>query len=394
MSILVLAPLFASAMAYGQSTFLPYAGTQYEHNNNVFSLPNSSAAVAANGDPRLGDSNLKTVAGADENYLWGRQRFYGTAEGRYIDYDHFTYLSHSEYLMKLGLDWKLLSSFDGTFLGSLERVMAAFANRDTQTQLAVNLDRNVIGKFNYRIAPEWRLESSVDYHDLDSPILGFPAYGLRETTGHAALKYAGFADFTYGFSADYLDGKYRNAPVPGSYNQTNLDLTMTYMASGLSSFNGVVGHTQRDQGENQGNISAVTGALGYSRRLSGKTSIHIDYLRQVNSYVGAGGSELDDTVVASLNFQPTFKTGIVLSGQETYSKFLAQTIPGSNVLGRKDRTPAASFKVNYQALRWLLIQPYASYQRRSSNQELYTYSGTIIGVQVLAKRPAPPQAQR
>jgi len=46
--------------------------------------------------------------------------------------------------------------------------------------------------------------------------------------------------------------------------------------------------------------------------------------------------------------------------------------------------------LNYQATRWLLIQPYANYARRSSNFELYNYSGTIIGIEVLAKKPAPP----
>lgn len=386
----VLMSVFASGTAQAASTFLPYASEQYEYNSNVFALPNSSAAVAFSGDPTLGDSDLRTVAGFEETYLWDRQRLYGTLEGRYIEYDHFGYLSHSEYLVKLGLDWKLFSALDGTFLGSEERSMAAFANRDTQTQLAINLDKHAIGKFNFRLSPEWRLETGVDYHNIDSPILDFPDYGLTETISHVALKYGGFSNLTYGISADYSDGRYRNAPLVGSYTQTNLDLTMTYAASGLSSFNGALGHTQRDQGQDQGSISAITGQLGYSRRLGSKTSIHIDYTRAVNSYIGAGGSELDSIVNVSLNYQPTFKTGIALGVQQIWSDFIGQTVPGSDVLGRKDRSAAASFKMNYQAMRWLLIQPYVSYQRRSSNQEIFSYSGTIIGIQILAKRPAPP----
>jgi hypothetical protein len=387
----VLIGLLATATAFGESTFLPYAGVQYEHNSNVFALPNSAAAIAANnGDPTLGDSDIKTVAGFEEDYLWDRQRLYATAEGRYIEYDHFGNLSHYEYLAKLGLDWKLFSMLDGTFLGSQERVMAAFANRDTQTELAIDTDRHAIGKFNFQLAPEWRLETSVDYHNLDSPVQDFPDYGLTETIGHAAVKYLGFSNLSYGFSADYSEGRYRNAPLAGSYVQTVLDFTMTYAASGLSSFNGAVGHTQRAQGLDQGNISAVTGELGYTRRLSGKTSIHIDYSRAANSYIGAGGSELDSTVNATLNYQPTFKTGIVLGFQEVWSDFVGQTIPGSDVIGRKDRSPGASFKLNYQALRWLLIQPYVNYQRRNSNEEFFSYSGTVIGIQILAKKPAPP----
>jgi hypothetical protein len=388
--LFVLIGLVASTSAFGGSTFLPYASEQYEHNSNVFALPNSAAAVAANGDPTLGDSDLRTVAGFEDDYLWDRQRLYGTLEGRYFKYHHFDELSHYEYLAKLGLDWKLLSALDGSFMGSLERFMAPFANRDTQTALAINLERHAIGKFNIRIAPEWRLETSVDYHDLDAPVQGFPNYGLTETTGLAALKYLGFSNLTYGISADYIDGKYRNAPLLGTYNQTDINLTATYAATGLSSFDGAVGHTQRDQGLNQGNISAITGKLGYSRRFSGKTSIQVSYMRAANSYIGAGGSELDSTINVTLNFQPTYKTGMSFGFQEVWSDFTGQTIPGSNVLGRRDRSPAATFKLNYQATRWLLIQPYVNYQRRTSNDEFYSYSGTIIGIQVLAKKPAPP----
>src|SRR5258708_17052111 len=196
-----LVALLAAEMAQAGSVFLPYASEQYEHNSNVFALPNSAAAAAANkGDPTLGDSDLRTIAGFEEDYLWDRQRLYGTYEGRYFKYDHFDQLSHFEYLAKLGLDWKLLSSLDGSFNGSQERFMAPFANRDTQTALAINLERHAIGKFNFRIAPEWRLETSVDYRDLDAPVQGFPNYGLTETTGLAALKYIGFANLTYGIS--------------------------------------------------------------------------------------------------------------------------------------------------------------------------------------------------
>jgi hypothetical protein len=378
---LVLACICGSAAAHSQTTFVPYASTQYEHNNNVFYLPNSAAAVVNNGDPRLGDSNLRTVAGTEIDFLWDRQRFYSTLEGRYVDYDHFGYLSHTEYLAKAGLDWKLLNAFDGTFLGSIERAMAPFAERDTETQLAVNVDRHAIAKFNFRVTPDWRLETGVDYHDLDSPIQSFPDYGLTETTGRAAIKYVGLTELTYGFAADYTDGRYRNAPTPGTYIQTDLDLTMTYAASGLSSFNGAVGHTQREQGQDQGSVSALTGELGYSRRLTGKTSLRVDFTRAVNSYIGAGGSEVDSIASAQLSYQ------------YTWSKFVGETIPGSDILGRRDRTPSASFKLTYQALRWLQIQPYVNYQRRNSSEEIFGFSSTIVGIQILAKRPAPPQAK-
>ena len=90
MPLLALAACLASGAAWCQSIFLPYGSTQYEHSNNIFYLPNSSALYLVSGDSALGDSDLKTVGGVDVNYLWGRQRFYGTIEGRNFEYDHYS----------------------------------------------------------------------------------------------------------------------------------------------------------------------------------------------------------------------------------------------------------------------------------------------------------------
>ena len=215
--------------------------------------------------------------------------------------------------------------------------MASFANRDTTTALAINLDKNGIAKFNFRISPEWRLETSATYHSLDAPVQGFPNYGLSETTGLVALKYSGFSDLTYGISADYVNGSFRNAPSAGSYIQRDVDLTATYKATGLSSFDGMIGHTTRDQGLLQGSTSAFTGKLDYLRQLSGKTAIEVGFMRAVNSYIGSGGSELDSTANITFNYHVTYKTSMSFAVSETWSTFTGQTIagPGAIVAGRR-----------------------------------------------------------
>lgn len=375
--------------AFAQTSILPYASEKFEYNSNVFDLPDAATAKADDGDPKLSDSNSRTAAGADFSYQWDRQRFYATAEGRYIEYDHFKYLSHSEYMADGGLDWKMLDIFDGTIMGKIERYMAPFVQRDTATDLAIDLDRYGVAKFNIQVAPEWRIETGFDYHDLDSPIQFYPEYGLSETTGKIALKYAGFSHLTYGITADYTHGEYRNAPIQGSYEQTDLDLTVAYAVSSLSAFSGAIGDTRRDQGQNQGNLSALTGSFSYTRQLSGKTSLQASLTRLVNSYVGAGGSEEDTSGALRANYQATYKIGIAVGVQYLRSKFLAETVPGIEVPGSSYHSPSASFTLNYQALRWLLIRPYATWQRRSSDLENFNFTGTVVGIEFLAKKPAP-----
>ncbi len=382
--------LFAAGEVLGQSSFVPYVGEQIEHNSNIFALPNSTQAVAANGDPQLSDSDSKSTAGVLETYQLDRQVLSANLEGRYLAFDHFSYLDHFEYYGNLGLNWKLFSEFSGTLQASQERSMAPFANRDTVTQLALNVDRNIIANGAYQFAAEWRLEGGVDLHHLQAPLLDFPDYVLTETISHVAIKYVGFANLTYGVLVNYDVGQYENAPVAPSYIERDAKFTMTYAVSSLASFNGALGYTERDLSDDQGRISSpLTGSLGYYRKVGGKTSINASISRNANSYVGGGGSELDTTGAIAVEFQPTYKTRFNASFQETYSKFVGQTVPGADSVGRKDRTPVASVKGFYQATRWLLIQPYANYVRRGSNIELFHYASTIVGIDFVVKRPAP-----
>jgi hypothetical protein len=383
-----------------QSGILPYVGETYEHNNNVFYLPNSTFAVAGNGDPQMSDSLSRTVGGADINYLFDRQRLFATLEGRYIDYEHFKYLDHSEYMANGGLDWKLLGTFDGLLYGKIERYMAPFEDRNSNTSLTVDLDRRVGANFNIQLMPEWRLETGADYHDLSAPIIDYPDYGLAEETGKVALRYGGLANLTYGVLVDYVHGEFRNAPAPGDYNQEDADLTMSYKATGLSSFIGSVGYSRREQsGEGQGNTSGISGDIGYTRVLTGLTSVNAELSRAINSYIASGGSQLETTAAVRLNFQPTYKTGMNLGFQYIWSKFNggtiinAETNPGADVAGQSYHSPKATFKLNYQALHWLLIQPYATYERRASGLLVLNYTGTIVGIEFLVKRPAVTQPQ-
>ena len=49
----------------------------------------------------------------------------------------------------------------------------------------------------------------------------------------------------------------------------------------------------------------------------------------------------------------------------------------------------ADFKITYDVRRWLLIQPYATYQRRTSNYPLDQFTSTIIGIKFQAKMQPP-----
>jgi hypothetical protein len=52
--------------------------------------------------------------------------------------------------------------------------------------------------------------------------------------------------------------------------------------------------------------------------------------------------------------------------------------------------PQGDIRITYDVRRWLQIQPYATYQRRTSNYPLDQFTSTIIGIKFQAKMQPPP----
>jgi len=168
----------------------------------------------------------------------------------------------------------------------------------------------------------------------------------------------------------------------GPYTQNSGEFKLNYAVSGSSKLNAGIGYTRRVQSGNEGSVSGVTGELGYNRQLTGKTSLNVQLIRAVNSYVASGGSEIDTTASVGLVWQATYKVGVNLDGSYTRSAFVGQAIPNSVANGRVDRSKAATLSVKYQALRRLQLRGYLKSQSRSSAVNEFDYNDTIIGVEV------------
>jgi len=377
LTLIALLPLPAAA----QMSASPYLDARVEHDSNVFRVPNSEPLIIANGDPTLADWDQKYIAGVNATYLWSQQKLTALLEVRKQDFDHFKDLNHYEYLADIGLDWKLTSLVDGLLDYRQEKYMAPFYLGDS-LNLALDVDRRVVGKANINVASDWRVETGLSYRYLQAPLQFYPDFDQREFDTHVALDYLGAAYFTYGIAYDFISGAFDNAPNVGNYTQNGLGLTAKYTVSALTTLNAQLGYSIRDQ-TNTGTsrVSAITGEFKYTRQLTGKTSVNLDLSRNVNSYLAGGASEVDTVISAGALWQATYKIGVDLNAGYTHSSFVGQAIPGSNVDGRVDHFPTQSIDLKYQMLRHLWVKAYFNHSARSSTYELYNFSDTIAGIE-------------
>jgi hypothetical protein len=383
--IALLLLLAVPAMASAEDRFSPYAKITYDHDSNIFAYPSAGPDLPPGTPTAQGDSRETYVGGADISEQFGRQKLRATLEGRRINYDRLSDLSHDESLASAALEYEIGSAIDGNVRTRQEKRMAPFTERVSNT-LSIETERTSFASMRFRITPEWSLQPDVARRDLASPQPLYPDLRLREDTFGAALTYAGRGPLRLGLQADRLSGVYTGVAGVPDISQTTVQLTADYQVTGVSSFKGAIGHTRREQGTAANNISDVTGVVGYRRQLTGKTAISLELSRAVNSYITAGSSEVDTRQYFSVEWQATRKVGVTASYTQTHAVFVGEIITGEGTAGRKDDFGTTRLSVDYRALRWLSIRPYFQYQHRDSNDPTLTFRGTLVGVEVMARR--------
>jgi hypothetical protein len=375
-----------------QTHLTPYADSAYEHDSNLFDLSNAEPEVVGAHGPTLSDNVLKIRAGFDSAYDWSQQELFAIVEGRRFIYDNFSELSHDEYLLHGGLKWKLDSVLDGIVDYQRERSMVSFLQyNETQfasTQVFLQLQSIATASINLQVTPEWRLESQGELNDLKSPRPGLLNLDLREDSIHEALRYLGFANLSAGLDVQYLDGRFENGDFleTPNYHESSAALAADYTLSGLSVFHGAVGYSDRTQAQG-GSISGLTGLVAYQRDLTGKTSINLKLSRAINTYLTSAAPEVDTAAEIDLTWSATNKIKVAAGYQYLHSNYAAADIIGFLSAARVDHMQTPTFSVKYQPVDWLLVHPYFQYQSRVSTVNLYTFDGTVVGIELEARWP-------
>ncbi len=384
--------------ALAVTTFVPFATAAVDYNTNVFAVPSNAPPFAASGNTALADTIGRFLAGATADFAWERDDLKLSAQGERFAYRRFDELTHNEYTLGALLTWHLAAIFDGDAEYSQHRYMAALA--DTMaSELLLNTDRvsRLLGRV--LISPEWRFGLQGEYHDLDTPLPDYPDFGLREKIGTATLDYLGIAKLTAGLRLEYNDGTYHDIVAATKYKQTTEQLTATYAVTGLSSFNGQLGASQRDSNfvnpadANQipnggsgtvGTTSSFTGALGFHRALSVKTSVDLRIFREIDSYTAGANAEIGTGLEAGAKWDPDVKLSVAVR-----YRYLSDEIQGNiatnDFTNRTDHTNTASAELTWKALRWLSVRPRIEYDHRVSNYEPANYNATIYSLELTAR---------
>ena len=373
------------AFSWAASTLTVSAEPDYEHNSNIYDLPGGTP-IPGRSDSQHGDNYFKYLGAVSASDEWADQLLSASLDGGVVRYSRLTELNHDQYNADLNLKWLLSRDFNGTFDVTRSHSMVPFSSLlETQSALVLQTDQRELVTANYLVNSDWRLEGSASSRKTDtSPVLA-SNLGLKENGGSMTLRFVRDADLTGGVTVGYARGRFNDsvgATAAPTYDQINALLVMNYKATGLSSFVGTAGWTDRRSSDGTDNISGLTGSLDYQRQLTGKTSFDLGVSRVVDAALTSTGSEIDTIANLGVTWQATYKLAVVLGYSYTQRKLPGQGLPlGTD---RTDKTQYGSATVQYQWLRWLSIKPYANIQTRNSNTPGAQYNATVYGVSLVA----------
>ncbi len=379
-----LVALSLSLPAHAQFAGRAAATTQFESNSNVFDL-NSGVNPPGATDGRRSDTSYSYGAQFDGSYSWRRQQFHATANATQFEYHRFTGLSHTSYNFGAGWNWLLGPRLDGKLDVVRTRTMVPFYNLSgSALQLSLVTEQRETAAIGLLLGPVWRLEGLGYTTRSDQPVFGAPNLQLTQNSGTAAVDYLGFTGLTGGLSYTYSSGDYKGSQnnVTGNLNPSFNQSTAEFFAKkekGRATLDGKLGYSRRTSDDGLDNTSGLTGLFDVGYQATPKTRFTAKISRVINSYVVNSGSEIDTDAGGSVLWQATHRSAFSLGYTFSFRKYPRQ---GNNPVGsdRYDIQEAVNMGVTYQALRWLMIRPYANVQTRRSTFIGGHYSSTVYGV--------------
>lgn len=370
----------------GAQTTVTLTGTgAYSYDSNVFDIEPGYPLPGFGARSGTSDVYHSETAELDVKYQTGQQSLHGDLSGTDLAYQRFTQLNHQEYKLDTGWSGTFASLWDGSFDVMRDRSMVPFLDV-TQSTLSMTTEQREQATLGLQFEPQWRLETSAYTRTVDWPLPGVPDLKVSESQGQAILNYLGTAAVTSGISASYLGGSYSGSPDPAAnptYRQWTTEMVVDYK-SGHSTLLGHIGYGDRTStGVTSALNSAagVTGGVTYTNQVTGKTTVSFDLARVFNNFITDEGSEIDNTATLALSWQATYKIRLDAGYTWDYAQYPGQgnNPPGSD---RLDHLRTTTFGIDYEALTWLSIKPYANYQTRSSDFLGGNFNASIYGVNI------------
>lgn len=383
------APVCSAEYAFGAAI-----GAQYD--SNAFQLAAIEGQPLVEGVPDDRDDIARTITADGSMTVGGQGPLRLQFNASFSRYESGTSarLDRNDYTFGSTLVWRLSQAMDLNITAYQNRLPLGLADVGGD-EAAQTETTQATATLNIRPTPRWQVALAPGWHKDRTALVDAPDFALEEKIGSASISYLGAGSVVPGLSVKGTRGEYEGIANATRYRQRTIEGTLKYEATGLSSFNFALGHTQRSTRlvvpsndpmaiALEDDDSALTGMVSYHRVLSVKTTFDISAFRYFEQYDAGVNTTVGTGLNASVNWAPTAKLGVNLSTTVIHADIMNVT-QGTAGGERRDLLRGHTFSLSYQATRIVGLRTYVTRSIRRSEVWLDQYNSTQVGLEMTAR---------
>ncbi len=385
------AVLFGAALAspaYAVLEATPFAFYKVERDDNVFRHRDSAEAAAQSttNDPEMADTLQIYGVGMDASYTVSNQKFFVDGRINKTRFSHFDFLDFDGSDINGGVEWKVGSNLNGDLTLGRTRNLRDFADFSGGVQRSIETATTGSAGANLAILSDYEISGRVGTSRIRNSLATSRDADLDEDSVTIGAAYKGRTGISLGVEGVFLSGEYiERSPIEG-YDQRTYQVVATWTPSPVSSFEGAIGSTERDNdAPAQADFSGATGSLSMTYNFSPKTYGMLSVQRNVSSVdeqnenfvVVNGGS-----VFLAWNPSALLKTSFSLLRQN--EDYRGQ-VPG--MMAREDDLLSMTLSADYSVGRYVVLTPSIAYEDRTSNQDFQEYDDWRYGLELRLQYP-------
>jgi hypothetical protein len=372
------------------------ASEAYTHESNLFRV--------ARGQPETADSYWTTSLLGGLNQPIGRQRLFADLAAHYNKYRDQDQLNNTGYDARLGADWETIENLSGKIGYTFNQALARYGADQGPALTTKNVQRSQEFFVNgqYGAVGLLSLTAGYNHRQLDYSAVEFAFEEFKQDAISLGLLYRPSGALTLGIGGRHTKGKYPFAvqsSVGGfqqdDFNRNDLDLTATWIATGESTITARLSHTNESHNVVKSrDLSAVTGAIRWDYKPTGKLSFATEYVRDTGAEAGfaridpisapgtvTNGSLVSDNVLFRGVWEATAKIQMQVDARYVHRNLVntvALTSGGSSSEQGTDRLGEFKVGLNYEPIRSVLLGCSYGYERRGSNSAFsYAYRAGV-----------------
>lgn len=254
----------------------------FTHDDNLFREPDGGFVES----DTISTTGLKL--GIDEIRL-GRQRLNASVAGNLNRFRDHSQLDNNGHGIDLRLDWATLARLSGQVRYGRERRLSSFADSRSGALLRrrnMLTTEDLSGRAQLGATSQWVLEANAARREQRYSAPEFRNREIRQNSLGAGVRWQPSDLLGIGLGLRNTDGRnphFTPGGASNSFDRRDVDLTLHWRYSGLTTINGRLSRTRTDHSlAGARDYSGTTGALGIDWRPTGRTAFNLQFSRETN----------------------------------------------------------------------------------------------------------------